>query len=100
MKIFKDGQMSIMGVKQDLFKTDTGCAIIIAKEQGLWHMSISHEERYPNWDEIKQVRYSLLSRTKTFAMLLPPPEEYVNIHNNCFHIHELTEKERRNISQA
>jgi hypothetical protein len=53
-----------------------------------WHMSISHPDRYPTWDEIANARYKLLPADSEFAMMLPPPSEYVNLHNFCFHLHE------------
>lgn len=63
------------------------------KERGIivkrWHLSISHPDRYPTWDEIKEARYALLSRELTFAMIFPPPSQYVNHHPNCFHLHEI-----------
>lgn len=52
-----------------------------------WHLSISCRDRYPTWDEIVKVRYELLPAGLTFAMLLPPVSEYVNIHENCFQLH-------------
>ena len=54
----------------------------------LWHLSIAHERRYPTWDEIAQARYDLLPDNITMAMYLPPRAEYVNVHPNCFHLHE------------
>ena len=54
-----------------------------------WHVSISHPKRYPVWDEIKHVRYELLPDKITMAMLLPPKDEYVNVHPNCFHLHQV-----------
>lgn len=54
-----------------------------------WHLSISHPRRYPTWDEIKAARYDLVPRDVTMAMLLPPPDEFVNIHQNCFHLHQI-----------
>lgn len=58
---------------------------------GRWHLSIAREDRYPTWDEIKAARYDLLPDDVTVALLLPPQSEYVNIHNNCFHLHEVKE---------
>lgn len=52
------------------------------------HLSISHPRRYPTWDEIKKARYELLPDELTFVMFLPPMSEYVNVHENCFHLHE------------
>jgi len=54
-----------------------------------WHMSTAHPDRYPTWDEIKTARYQLLPQDITMAMLLPPPGEFVNVHNNCFHLHQV-----------
>lgn len=54
-----------------------------------WHLSISHPSRYPTWDEIRDARYELLPNDCTMAMLLPPKEQYVNLHPNCFHLHEV-----------
>lgn len=72
-----------------VYYTDTGCSIILAKEMGLWHLSISHPDRNPTWEEIHQVRYDLMPRDRDMAMILPPVENYVNIHEYCFHIWEM-----------
>jgi len=59
-----------------------------------WHMSISTAKRYPVWDEIRDAWYALKpadARDVTMAMLLPPEREYVNVHPNCFHLHEIVE---------
>lgn len=53
-----------------------------------WHLSISHRDRYPTWDEIKDARYALLPNDAMIAMMLPPKDEYVNLHPNCFHLWE------------
>jgi len=54
-----------------------------------WHLSISRPDHYPSWDEIKLARYDLLPANITMALIFPPPEEYVNIHPNCFHLHQM-----------
>lgn len=54
-----------------------------------WHLSISTPNRNPTWEEIKQARYDLCPHDVTMAMILPPTEEYVNIHNFCFHLWEI-----------
>jgi hypothetical protein len=73
------------------YVTDSGCRIFVGVENGRWHLSISHPERYPTWDEIKTARYQLVPNDVTMAMLLPPKERYVNIHPNCFHLWEIRE---------
>ena len=40
-------------------------------------------------DRIVDARYALLPLGLTFAQILPPPNEYVNIHRNCFHLWEI-----------
>lgn len=59
------------------------------KETSRWHLSISHPLRYPKWDEIVNARYALVPDHVTMAMFLPPRAEYVNLHKNCFHLHEV-----------
>ena len=65
-----------------------GCAILVELEPGGWHLSISHKNRYPSWEEIKRARYELLPKDRNFIMVLPPPSDYVNVHPNCFHLYE------------
>lgn len=60
------------------------CSIIMGRENPgggryLWHLTISHPERHPSWDEIKTARYRLLPLELCFAMFLPPPANYVNL---------------------
>ena len=50
------------------------------------HLSISCEDRYPTWDEIKEARYRFMPRDRDVFMILPAEEDYVNIHPNCFHL--------------
>jgi hypothetical protein len=70
------------------------CSVFVCREPAgadgglLWHLSIAHRDRYPTWDEIHDARYRLVPDAVTMAMLLPPPDEYVNVHPNCFHIWE------------
>ena len=73
------------------------CRILVSQdpttERGIertrWRLSISHPARYPKWDEIKEARYKFLPAEITVALILPPPSEYVNVHQNCFHLHEI-----------
>jgi hypothetical protein len=56
-----------------------------------WHMSISTPYRNPTWEEIRQARYDLVPDEVTMAMLLPPKEEYINVHSFCFHLYQVPE---------
>lgn len=65
------------------------CLVIVGHSEDGWHLSISHPNRYPTWDEIKEARYLLVPDEVTMAMLLPPKAEYVNVSENCFHLWEI-----------
>lgn len=73
------------------------CRIILAREplgprgELRWHLSISHPDRYPDWDEIAEARYQLVPNEAMMVMVLPPAEQYVNICDTCFHLHEVPE---------
>lgn len=58
-----------------------------------WHMSISHPERYPTWDEVASAWYQLVPDAdhRVGAMILPKREDYISIHNYCFQVHEQLE---------
>jgi len=51
------------------------------------HLSISAKGRYPTYDEIADARYDLVGRCD-MAMILPPPEDYMNI-AEVFHLWEI-----------
>lgn len=71
---------------------------VVADEPMGWHLSISHSRRvrggayepgrYPTWDEIANARYELLPEGRDYVMHLPPPAEYVAVHDTTFHLHE------------
>jgi len=64
-----------------------------AKEDGLWHMSISLPYRYPTWDEIHAAWYGLRPDAENISGAIILPADYVNIHPNCFHVHQLEDNE-------
>lgn len=77
------------------------CGVLIAREpygdEFRWHLSISHQSRYPTWDEIKTARYLAeeLKDVKLMAQLLPKldaDEEWVDVHPNTMHLHEVIDR--------
>lgn len=72
------------------------CNVIIDQRSGFWHMSISHHRQNPTWEEIRDARYALIPDDVTMAMILPPKSEYVNIHEFCFHLHQIEGGEKMN----
>ena len=72
---------------------DGALLAMVADEPDIgWHLSISHQRRYPTWDEIAHARYELLPDDIDVVMHLPPMAEYVAVHDYCFHLHEVREK--------
>ncbi len=67
--------------------------VLVNIENDLWHLSISAKDRRPTYEEIKKARYDLLPNSVHMAQIFPPKEEFVNIHENCFHLWQMTPKE-------
>jgi hypothetical protein len=58
-------------------------------DDGYYNMTITHPTKYPDWDVITHVRYSLLPNDCTMAMMLPPLEKYISNQANMFHLVEI-----------
>jgi len=80
------------GTSAQLFR-DGPLTVLVAQEEGRWHLSISHVRRYPRWDEIADARYDLLPDALEMAMVLPPRANYVNLNPNVFHLWEMRDPE-------
>jgi hypothetical protein len=91
-KAYRRGECAIMVARNIYGKKETFGSL-------RWHLSISCAKRYPTWDEIRDARYALLPENCTMAMILPPKGEYVNLHPNCFHLHEIVEDVDENPTQ-
>lgn len=90
-EIFSKGDCRVLISRE---KRPTGAFVLPAHlDKWRYHLSISCADRYPTWEEIKDARYSLLPHGLTFAQILPPPKDWVNIHPNCFHLWEIEEGE-------
>ncbi len=72
------------------------CNVILsgAEERDVigWHFSISHPSRNPTWEEQRDFRYSEIPNDVYMVSIMPPKEEYVNLHPRCFHWHEASPK--------
>jgi len=68
----------------------------VSRDDGFWHLSVSCEYRYPTWNEIYTAWYDLIPGAGiefNGAIILPRKSEYVNIHENCFHVFQLRDSE-------
>lgn len=69
------------------------CKVLFSIDWGMQHMSISHPTRLPTWEELRDARYKFMAPHIHVAMLLPPKEQYVNVHEYCFQLWELAKGE-------
>lgn len=94
-KLLKKDRFPLPGLQPGTKIHEWGeCKVIVSPPfQGRgYHMSISHSERYPTWDEIRDSWYSLVtnSNNRIGAMILPSKHEYINLHPNCFQVMEIS----------
>lgn len=69
------------------------CLIILGRSEEVgWHISISGPNRYPTWDEVSHARYTLIPDDINMAMMLPKKQDYVNVHDYCFHLWQMPDK--------
>jgi len=50
------------------------------------HLSVANVERYPSWDELMIFRSVFFDDKMEVFQVLPPIDEYVNVHEHCFHL--------------
>jgi len=79
----------------ETYRTDTGLVIMKGtadtKNGRLKHVSISRQDRYPDWDEMLMVKEFFFGNTDAM-MMMPRKQNYVNVMQNCFHLWECPEK--------
>ncbi len=66
-----------------------GLCVILSVENGMHHLSISHEDRDPTWLEIRQARYAFITENVTMALVLPHDDEFFNIFSGIFHLYQI-----------
>ena len=75
------------------FSSKNGLRVVQTIDSGahgkLRHVSVSHPERYPTWEEIKEVKERFFGPDQDTMMVLPRKELYVNLHRNCFHLWQM-----------
>jgi hypothetical protein len=52
-----------------------------------WHISLSHKERIPNWEELVETAHDLRPGVP-FCMGVPPRSWWMNVHPNVLHMWE------------
>ena len=79
------------------YESKEGLAIIVSKDKTpkwgeLLHVSVSRTDRYPSWGEILDVKLHFFGDRVDAMMIMPKRTDYVNIHENCFHIWKTPEE--------
>lgn len=60
--------------------------VIASWGMGWDHVSVSHRDRIPLWEEMCWVKDQFFEAEETVMQLHPPHSEYVNNHSRCLHL--------------
>ena len=60
---------------------------VIFSDGGGWdHVSVSHPQRCPRWEEMEAVKRRFFKHRETAMQLHVPPADHVNCHRYCLHL--------------
>ncbi len=76
------------GVYETGMFTYKGKDILINKEMGEWHLSVSANHTL-GYYELKEIRYKFMPDSMQVAQIFPPRKEFVNFHENCFRLYQI-----------
>lgn len=86
--------------KDGVYMHENGLKVLVTRDtingQTRIHMSVSHNDRLPTWDEMKHIREAILPMNRDFICFFPKAEDYVNLHPNCLHWLELKPSDKLN----
>ena len=88
IKVREEERSDKYGVYSTGFFKYKGKNIVVNNEEGKWHLSASANHTL-GYYEIKELRYKFMPNDMEVAQIFPPREEFVNLHENCFHLWEL-----------
>lgn len=63
-------------------------AAIRSRDEGRWHLSVSHETRIPTWEEIGKARDDLLPEDIWLMVPHPPRSVWFNLNERVLHLWE------------
>jgi hypothetical protein len=61
-------------------------AIVFSNGGGWEHVSVSHPDRTPTWEEMDDVKRRFWQETDTVMQLHVPPAQHKNCHPHCLHL--------------
>lgn len=59
---------------------------VVSRDDGHWHVSVSHPSRYPTWDELASAKEKFCPDDVEMVMYFPRRAEYVNHHQTTLHL--------------
>ena len=66
---------------------DGGTLKVIASAAEGWdHVSVSRQNRCPNWPEMEQIKHLFFKDDETAMQLHVPPSDHINHHPYCLHL--------------
>ena len=60
--------------------------VIASAGLGWDHVSVSRQNRCPNWTEMEQIKRLFFKDDETAVQFLVPPSQHVNRHEYCLHL--------------
>lgn len=60
--------------------------VIASSGEGWDHVSVSRQNRCPNWPEIEHVKRLFFKEDETAMQLHVPPSDHINCHPYCLHL--------------
>ena len=61
-------------------------AVIWSFGEGWEHVSVSHKDRCPTWEEMCKVKDLFFNPEEVVVQFHPRQSEYVNVHPHCLHL--------------
>lgn len=60
--------------------------VVASAGEGWDHVSVSRQNRCPNWAEMEQVKRLFFKDDETAVQFHVPPSKHINIHPYCLHL--------------
>lgn len=63
-------------------------SVLESMEYGEWHLSVSQPDRYPTWDELRDVCWALHPGYDFKVQIPRQNRPYLNAHPHCLHLRQ------------
>lgn len=76
----------------EAYARNDGLRVLVSKDAGRWHLSVSRNDRLPSWLELVECRYRFVPDEVYMVQCLPPRDFWVNEHEFCLHLFETQDR--------